>query len=139
MKEIAEFHRAVSHPTRIGIVKVLGERGFSSFTEIKKALNIGDAKLYYHLTILKNLVAQDEELKYFLTEQGRKAFKMLFLDENKKINTFNIEAKEGWVGNFYHYLSIFFLPKWLILYLFRSPLRNAVELSSGILFWFLDG
>lgn len=132
-KERARLYKALSHPIRIGIVRILGERDLSSFTEFKNALEIGDAKLYYHLGMLRGLIAQDKELKYFLTEQGRLAYRLLLSEKEAPMKTLGKEARGGWIGLFHYYMNMFLLPRWLISYLFGSPLRNAVELSLAIL------
>jgi len=130
--EKAKLYGALSHSIRIGIVKILGEKGLSSFTELKKALNIGDGKLYYHLGMLRTLISQDKESKYFLTEQGKLAYQLLS-DEEIPTQLTRKEDREGLVGVFYSYINAFLLPGWLISYLFSSPLRNAMELSLVIL------
>lgn len=132
-KERARVYGALSHPTRMGIIKLLGEKETSSFTEFKRALRVGDGKLYYHLGMLKAFVAQDEAYRYHLTERGRMAHRLLTSNEEMPAGALLKGPRGGWAGRLYGYLSAFLSPSWLLAYLFTSPIRNAVELFLLVL------
>ncbi len=60
--------RAISHPTRIAIMELLSKGNKLSVTDIYKALQIEQAAVSHHLSILKNngvLVSQREGKKNF--------------------------------------------------------------------------
>jgi hypothetical protein len=74
------YHR-LRHPLRKRIIEVLGERGRVSFTDLKREVDIGVGKLYYHLEILGGLVVQDEGRRYMLSGEGRRALELLRVGE----------------------------------------------------------
>lgn len=69
----AELFEAVSHPTRIQILKTL-RRGSLGFAELKHTLGISSSgNLSHHLSKLATFVETSAQGKYELTDQGREA------------------------------------------------------------------
>jgi len=69
----AELFEAVSHPTRIQILKTLRGNALG-FAELKHKLGISSSgNLSHHLNKLAALVETDSQGKYKLTDQGREA------------------------------------------------------------------
>lgn len=64
----------VSKPNRLAIVKLIGEKGEVSFKELKASMNLGVGTLYYHLDGLANLVTQNKNREYILTEVGARVY-----------------------------------------------------------------
>jgi len=60
---------------------VIGDNQSSSFTKLKKALDVSTGTIYHHLDALSELIEQKEDKKYYLTELGQLAFN--YLQENK--------------------------------------------------------
>jgi DNA-binding transcriptional ArsR family regulator len=78
----AEIFDALSHPTRIMILKALGE-GALGFADLKKKTGIeSSGHLQYHLTKLGPLVKTDDYGKYCLSDQGRDALLTVQTVEN---------------------------------------------------------
>jgi len=75
--ELEEYFDVLGKPVCRRILKFLGERGKASFKELKEGLGISVGALYYNLKLMRSLVAQDEEKRYFLTEKGHEALKLL--------------------------------------------------------------
>jgi DNA-binding transcriptional ArsR family regulator len=69
----AELFEAISHPTRIQILKML-EKTPQGFSELKHGLGISSSgNLNHHLNKLSTLVGTDAHGKYVVTDQGREA------------------------------------------------------------------
>ncbi|MHA1917771.1 MAG: ArsR/SmtB family transcription factor [Candidatus Ranarchaeia archaeon] len=89
----AELFEAISHPTRIQLLKTLFEEP-KGFAELKHTLGIsGNGTLQHHLQKLGNLVMNNEEGKYSLSDLGNEAiitiqkvndFRKPFLSTNKQ-------------------------------------------------------
>ncbi len=73
----AELFEAISHPTRIQILKTL-EKTPQGFSELKHELGISSSgNLSHHLNKLSTLVGTDAHGKYAATDQGREALYMI--------------------------------------------------------------
>jgi len=73
----ADMYGMLRHPIRKRILEILGERGKVRFTDLKRDVGIGVGKLYYHLSILGSLIAQDEYKEYMLSGEGERAYELL--------------------------------------------------------------
>jgi DNA-binding transcriptional ArsR family regulator len=72
-RQRAEVFDALSHPTRIMILKALSDEAVG-FADLKKTLGIeSSGHLQHHLNKLKDLVKTDEYGKYTLSDQGKDA------------------------------------------------------------------
>jgi len=72
-RQRAEVFDALGHPTRIVILKALGE-GALGFADLKKKTAIDSSgHLQHHLTKLNGLIKTDEYGKYCLSDQGKDA------------------------------------------------------------------
>jgi hypothetical protein len=76
-KDLFYLYGIVSHPLRRKIVEVLGGEGPTSFTTLKRRVEAKVGTLYYHLDMLKGLVAQDSQKRYQLTSVGVDAYTRL--------------------------------------------------------------
>ena len=73
----AEVFEALSHPTRIYMLRVLSERPLP-FSELKRAAGLeSNGLLTFHLGKLRDLVRLDQEGAYALTDQGREALRIV--------------------------------------------------------------
>jgi len=119
-KDIALVHKALGHPHRKRIIEIIGEKGRSSFKELHEDLNISVGALYYHIDMLGNLLTQNDQHKYMLTERGRFAYKLLTTEDEKLSSIGLTEIKEhesAWAevlatiqqifmpGRFFRYIS----------------------------------
>ncbi len=59
-----------NHPIRAKIIDLLHSRGAVSFTELKSEIQVSVGSLYYHLSVLGELISQDEKKRYLLTDLG---------------------------------------------------------------------
>jgi len=129
-EDVSRIYSAVSHPFRKRIIEVIGEKGWSTFTELKKELHTTVGTLYYHIDMLKGLITQDERKRYVLTERGKLAYKLLVSDEERFRAVGLIEKKasaRGPFGRFYASLKGFVLPIRLFELVYTNPVRMIPE------------
>jgi DNA-binding transcriptional ArsR family regulator len=84
---ITKVYSALGNPYRRQIVQILKEEGKAGFKELHEALKISVGALYHHLDTLGELVTQDAEKKYVLTDKGRTAINALSVSEEKMTAT----------------------------------------------------
>ena len=82
---ITKVYSALGNPYRRQIVQLLKEEGKAGFKELHEALKISIGALYHHLDMLGELVTQDAEKKYTLTDKGRAAINALSVSEEKMV------------------------------------------------------
>ncbi len=75
--EAESYFDVLGRPICRRILRFLGERESASFKELKEGLELSVGALYYNLRLLRGLVAQDEERRYYLTERGQEALRLL--------------------------------------------------------------
>ena len=69
----AEIFEAISHPTRIRILRILNA-GASGFSELKRKLGItSSGNLSHHLNKLVTLIKTDKQGQYMISDHGREA------------------------------------------------------------------
>ncbi len=84
---MTKVYSALGNPYRRQIIQILKEEGKAGFKELHEALKISVGALYHHLDTLGELVTQDAEKKYTLTDRGRAAINALSLSEEKMVAT----------------------------------------------------
>ncbi|MGD2201745.1 MAG: winged helix-turn-helix domain-containing protein [Candidatus Bathyarchaeota archaeon] len=83
---VAELFEAISHPTRIQILKLLEEKPHG-FAEIKHELGISSSgNINHHLNKLSTLIDTDSHGDYLLTDQGSEALFMIESTRSAKKN-----------------------------------------------------
>lgn len=119
---ITKVYSALGNPYRRQIVQILRERGKAGFKELHEALKISVGALYHHLDTLGELVTQDPEKKYTLTDKGRAAINALSVSEEKMATAIpQLSSKDSRIG----FLSRELLfGRSLFNYLNDEPLRS---------------
>jgi DNA-binding transcriptional ArsR family regulator len=93
----AEVFDALSHPTRILILKALSEEPLG-FADLKKKLGIeSSGHLQHHLSKLGGLVKTDEYGKYTLPDQGKDA--LLSVETGEKVTEVRTKEKKKAFSN----------------------------------------
>ncbi len=118
------IYAALSHPIRKRIVDKIREDGKVGFKDLKEELHVSVGTLYYHLDSLGDLITQDSDRKYMLTDKGLMALKMFDSNEERLESRM---IKRPLTPSLVNYLMGFFLPKWLFAYLSSSPRRGLME------------
>jgi hypothetical protein len=95
---LTSLHKILKEETRRQIILLLNGKGSLTYTELKDSLEVvSTGLLNYHLKVLGDLLAKDEEEKYVLTEKGKLASRLLleFPEDN------NIRNKPTWWRKFW--------------------------------------
>jgi len=71
-----EIFKVLSHPLRRKILRLIASRGAVSYKELAK-LEPKAGVLYHHLRLLGDLITQDSDKRYVLTEKGERAYEIL--------------------------------------------------------------
>ncbi|MEM2936253.1 MAG: hypothetical protein QW231_03655, partial [Candidatus Bathyarchaeia archaeon] len=77
VESAAELFTSLSHPLRIGIIKVIHEKGPVPFSGLVKALNVDSGALGFHLKQLEPYLIRDENGNYDLSDAGKSALPIL--------------------------------------------------------------
>lgn len=135
--DTTKVYEALSHPIRKRIVDLIEENGRIGFRDLKNGLKISVGTLYYHLDALGDLVAQDAERKYVLTEKGRLAIKM-FASSEESLEAFEGEKKPSSLSLIGRLRAVI-LPRQLFAYVSSAPRRHIVEALAVVAFgsWIL--
>ncbi len=72
-----KIYFALMNPLRCWIIELLKARGALNSSDLASILNISLGRCYYHLDNLTDLVKQDKEQQYFLSDEGIKAHQLL--------------------------------------------------------------
>lgn len=87
----ASLFEAISHPTRIQIIKLLENRSLG-FAALKKELKItSSGNLTHHLDKLETLIIRNTEGLYTLTDSGHEAVRAIETAEASEKNSISIQ------------------------------------------------
>ena len=130
--DTSRFYDVFSHPVRKRIVDLIEKNGRIGFRDLKEELRVSVGTLYFHLNALGDLVTQDAERKYILTDKGRLAIKM-FASSEESLEALAGE-KEPSSLSLIGRLRAFILPKQLFVYVSSAPRRHIVEALAVVAF-----
>lgn len=116
--DVSRFYTILGHPLRRRLIKILGDVGRASFTDLKSTLNVSVGTLYYNLDLLEDLVTQDRGKRYVLTPKGEIAYRLLVESEEKLISL-GLEAEKR--ASWFRLLSKGFTVQGLFSHLYSSP------------------
>lgn len=71
---------AINNPLRRLIIDLLKSHRSLSSSDLAQILHISVTRCVYHLENLKDLVSQDNQNRYFLSDEGKKAYQLLHLN-----------------------------------------------------------
>lgn len=125
-EEITKIYGALSHPLRKRIVELIGQKSLAGFKDLKDTLEVSVGTIYYHLEMLEDLITQNEEKKYILTNKGKLALKFLSSSEEQLRIKTNLEKRKASVFSSF-IQEIVFLRK-LYSSLTSNPLRYIPEI-----------
>lgn len=139
--DIFRVYKLLDHPVRKEIIELLGEHGRLGFKELKEKLRINVGALYYHFDVLGDLLTQDENRKYILTDLGRMAYQFL---TSEKAQLIDIEVKEKAKmlrssNKILRGLKSLFWPSTFFIKLYESPKRHVADAVLILILgsWFL--
>jgi hypothetical protein len=128
-------YKALGHPDRTKIIEIIGKNGKSGFKELHESLKVSVGTLYYHIDMLDNLITQDSQRKYVLTEKGKFAYKLIET-MGEKIHSLSLTEAEKPKGlsNLFKAFQNIFLPARLFLHLSNRPFQYLPTAAVIIIF-----
>lgn len=136
-----DIFKALGHPTRREILKLIAKKGAVSYKELTK-IEPKAGVLYHHLRLLGDLIYQDENKLYRLTDRGYKALDFmdtfLYIPVDRGIHKYFtprqlIEKIEGtrniiFIVILYLVSLITFLmsPDYVEFFIFLAPMSNLI-------------
>jgi len=120
--EISKVLVALGHEKRRRIVQLLGERGALSVSELKKEMKISTGSLYHNISLLGDLLSQNQDRKYVLTEKGRR------INELLNSGVFS-DVREPFGGRL-RSLTNLLIPRWIFLSLSESNLARILIMMA---------
>ncbi len=134
-----DIFKALGHPTRRAILRKIAEKGAVSYKELAK-IEPKAGVLYHHLRLLGDLIYQDENKLYRLTDKGFKAIEFMdtFLIEPVDVGIHKyftprelIEKMEGrnrfMIVVIIYAISLIpliFSPRYVEFFVFLAPMSN---------------
>jgi len=126
----SDIYEALSNRIRREIILLLGEHGALRAKDLKEFLNIGPGQLYYHLSLLGDLVTKNDKKEYVLTELGLEVYRAITRDEAPQIpGDASIQPSP-----LARILSMILFPKAFFYYIYESPYRHLVDVGIILLF-----
>lgn len=120
----AELFEAISHPTRIKILRILNVNA-RGFAELKRKLGISSSgNLSHHLTKLVNLIEVNADGKYTTSDQGREAL--------LAIDLINLRNK-NWIATTYAAISALIFYGLFLTIAIISDLENLIGIPLGLI------
>jgi len=116
--EISRFYTVLGHPLRRNIIKIIGETGSASFTDLTTRLKVSVGTFYYNVDLMEGLVTQDEGKRYILTPRGRIAYQLL-VESEEKLASLGIDAERH--SRWRRFLDKVFMARAFFAYLNESP------------------
>ena len=111
-----------THPIRAKMMELLSDRGPLSFTDLRKEIPGSVGTFYYHISVLGELLGQDDNKRYFLTDLGFSALK------HQKSHPLDVGTAESTVKlPILERVAPIISGSWLLQGVSLSPLRHIVE------------
>ncbi|MGC9779517.1 MAG: helix-turn-helix transcriptional regulator [Candidatus Heimdallarchaeota archaeon] len=117
----------LANPIRRKIIEEISANEKLSYKQLVRLTNLKSGPLYHHLHKLENLIIQDEEKRYFLTEEGKRAFNLLEVSKtNGLVQIQELEQTQEHLEP--RIISFFGLSlKPIISFFAKHPYRTLVE------------
>ena len=141
------IYTALGSQIRRDILSFIHQYPNVGFNELKKefhSLKVGS--LYHQLNTMKDLIEQDDNKKYFLSDLGKVAYDLMILNRdhietsNVKLST-QFEKKATIPNKILEILTEFVLPRRIFRYLASEPIRTLFEglfIIGAMIFFVID-
>ena len=136
--DLFKIYQALGNPHRRSIIMLLGENPEGlTFSELRRRLNLSVGTLYYNLDQLDDLICQETDRRYILTEKGRLAYEMLKSDIEM------VKSKASGSTDAISKLQALLFPRWFFMFLESReklmPFLALVVLLAGSLSCWYNG
>lgn len=139
------IYNALGSQIRRDILSFINKYQIVGFNELRKefrSLKVGS--LYHQLNTLKELIEQNDNKKYLLSDLGKVAHNIMILNKDH-IEASNVKLptkkEKSFTKKSLELITFFFLPRKIFQYLASEPLRTLFEGSiiiGAILFFAID-
>lgn len=139
------IYTALGSQVRREIIAFIEEKEKVGFVDLKQKFDLKVGSLYHQLNSMKELITQDDEKKYFLSDLGKVAFKLMIINKDQ-IETANVKlmketnesSKETFFEKLWDIIVFMFLPRKVFKYLASETLRTFFEglLIIGLMIFF---
>lgn len=85
------IYDVISHPVRRGIIVFLHEKKAASFTEIMEFTGENTGSLSFHLKKMEYVLMRDDNQRYLLNEEGKRAFSIMNLNQKDEKDGYSIQ------------------------------------------------
>jgi hypothetical protein len=141
-------YAALSSQIRRDIISFIYANDKVGFLELNKKFDVKIGSLYHQLNSMKELWAQDENKKYYLTDLGKVAHNLLILNRDHIASSnvkITIESEKDVDSSFFKKISrgiiFLFLPRRVFQYLASETLRTFFEgliIIGAMLYFSID-
>ncbi|MBK5114318.1 MAG: hypothetical protein KGD59_11810 [Candidatus Heimdallarchaeota archaeon] len=141
-------YAALSSQIRRDIISFIYTNNKVGFLELNKKFDVKIGSLYHQLNSMKELWAQDENKKYYLTDLGKVAHNLLILNRDHIASSnvkLTIESEKDVDSSFFKKISrgiiFLFLPRRVFQYLASETLRTFFEgliIIGAMLYFSID-
>ena len=136
-----------NHPIRGKMVEILAEKGPLTYTELRNDMKLGVGTLYYHLSILGDLVSQGRDKRYSLSELGMASNRFLKSGSEIVETSKTEDSQLTTILTFSSGLPLIRIindrPSWHLLWVaaivFVGGISSAFAGLTSRLFFFIDG
>ncbi|ABL78171.1 DUF7347 domain-containing protein [Thermofilum pendens] len=129
--EYEKVYEILGNPLKRSILRILGERGEASFTELKSSLKTSTGNLYYNLDGMEGFVTKNEKRRYTLTEKGIRLYRFM-LEEDARLRNI-VAEKRGFAALVEKYFLPVIVPESLAAAFYHERSLSLVILGASLL------
>ena len=142
------IYSALGSQVRREIIVFLNENDNVGFLELRKEFGLKVGSLYHQLNSMKELLSQDENKKYYLSDLGKVAHNLMIISKDH-IESSNVTLKttqeekdsKTFFEKLYSGIIFIFLPRKIFRFLASEPLRTFFEgliVIGALIFFSID-
>jgi len=115
----------LANPIRRKIIEEIATNEKLSYKQLVRLTQLKSGPLYHHLHKLENLLKQDEEKQYFLSEEGKRALTLLKISKKEEIKDYSEVEQEQVEPRILSFFGLSLRP--IIAYFAKHPYRTLAE------------
>ncbi|HUU76755.1 MAG TPA: hypothetical protein VMX55_00315 [candidate division Zixibacteria bacterium] len=141
------IYTALGSQIRREILTFVNDYNKVGFLELRKKFGLKVGSLYHQLNSMKELIVQDDNKKYFLSDLGKVAYNLMIISKdhieasNVKISRELEDEQPSFGQKLLKGIIFLFLPKRVFKYLTSEPIRTLFEgliIIGAMLFFSID-
>jgi hypothetical protein len=141
------IYSALGSQIRRDIISFIKQNEKVGFVDLRENFDLKVGSLYHQLNSMKELLVQDDEKKYFLSELGKVAYELMILNKDYISSSYLPETavamkkQSKYIRSIINGFIFAFLPRKLFKYLASEPLRSFFEsliILGGMIYFAID-